>query len=1164
MVMKIRAVSDFIHTAPLLVCLLLFNAELIFSQENIALHQYYILKDEGQFSNGQKQSERTYYVRGNGAVLAITARQWTWYYLSDTLQHRRGISQMTFRNANPSAMLEDEGAGLYYERHYTVHDDGRPVFSVEKLRVCGLYPSIDLEMFAGEAGLRYEFNVQPGADLSVIQMEFSSDLQVSVDQDGIYRAKSSHIAITDETPYIVMPNGDIVPCQFKNTGNIVSLSFGRSKDLLTRANQPLRIDPQVIWSTYYRGPFNDFINAVSIDSARNVIAAGRTSSAIDIASPGSHQTTYGGGFSDAYLVKFDRCGRRLWATYYGGLFNDNAFALATDPTNHIYLAGTTNSPAGIATAGSHQPSLGGGTDGFLIKFDENGLRLWGTYYGGNNAENSVVVAVNYTGTQIILAGNTFSGNNIATAGSFKPTISNITAPDGFFAAFDASGVRQFGSYFGGAQTDEINTVQFEASANFYIAGQTNSTSDIASPGAFSTTHSGDLDGFFAKFSSTGLRIYSSYYGGASTDVINSIIIRNNLLYLGGTTESISGIATPGSFKTVLNAGTNGFIAQFDTNGTTRNWATYYGGVNTRIFSLSADLTGNVFFGGHTFDANLATPGSFATNISGINDLIVGRFTIGGALTWASYYGGPTLEQQSASVVFGFNNTIYLGGTSQGMHTNLGIFGFYGNSSGINSGILGRFFATPLHVEIRAVSKTNLCPNESFIISFIGGGVGAPTTVVAELSDANFSFATPSAIGQLGNYTGGATTMTCVIPPALNAGNYLIRIRIQNPAFSSVHFCDTIAVLTNGLVTLNQSKDTLCLGESDTLTLNNYSQGAISWFQNGTQIQGANQPTLLVTQAGQYFALIQHNGCMVYTDTVNYYETNVYGITWTPFAPVCQNDPPYALTNASPSGGFYSGPGVLNNQFNPAIAGPGKHSIQYTLQLTSDCQLISFDTIEVFPTYNQTISGSICAGQTITLPDGQQVDQPGTYTVLLTSSNGCDSTLIYIITSLPPAGSLLPNDTILCEGQTLTLNPGFFQSYQWNTGEITPTITVSERGLYTVTVQDALGCTYTDSILITTDCFPYIFIPNAFSPNYDRRNDRFKISVSEFITYFEMMIFTRWGELVFHTFTADFEWDGTYRNQKLPQGNYPYRIIYEYEISGKRYRKEERGSIHIIR
>lgn len=1166
--MYISTFSNKIRLLIFLLFTLLISQYSLVGQENIFRQEFYILKDEGQYALGKRQPVTTYFVRGNEAVMAITAQRWTWYYSGDTFGQKRMSSSMTFRNANPSAKIEDEGNGEYFERHYTVHDDGRPVFSVRKLRVCGLYPGIDLEMFAGEAGLRYEFIVQPGADVSNIQMEFSDDLSLSINQDGIYTAKSPLIAITDETPYIVMPDGSKLACRFEKENKVVRLSLGRKEKLFAQAHQPLRIDPQIVWSTYYRGPNSDNLVAVTIDSLRNVLAVGTTNSIADIASPGSHQPTYGGGQNDAFLVKFDRCGRRLWATYYGGSLNDGASGVATDPSNNIYVAGGTTSANGISTTGAHQTSISGQTDGFLVKFNADGIRLWGSYYGGTAQESGMGVAVNYTGTRVLFYGSTVSNNNIATPGSFKPTHSNTNSSDGFFAMFDSSGTRLYGSYFGGVLMDEISSADFDATGNFYIAGRTMSSADIASPGAYQTTFAGILDGFFAKFTPTGQRVYASYYGGSEGDQVNSIAVRNNLLYLGGVTASTSGIATPGSFQPTypsITTTASGFIVQFDTNGVTRNWGTYYGGMSaTRILSLATDLSGNVFFGGHTSDMNLATPGAFSTTRSGATDLIVGRFTTTGARTWASYYGGPQLEQQVASVVFGFNNTILVGGTTQGVHNNLGIFGFYGNSQGVFSGILGRFFATPLHVEIRAVSKINLCPSEIFTVAFTGGGVGAPTTVFAELSDTTFSFANATTVGQISNFTAGSPVLSCQIPPSLPMGKYLIRVRIQNPAFNSLHFCDTITVLTNGILTLNQTKDTLCTGDSDTITINNYIGGNVLWYQNGAPITGVNQPTLPVTQAGEYYAVIQHNGCNVTTDTVTYHQAPVNTITWTPFPSNCQNDPPFTLNNAFPAGGTYSGPGVSNNQFDPSVAGPGKHPIQYTLQLSSNCQITSFDTITVFPTHNVVLSASLCEGQTITLPDGQQVNQPGTYTVELVSSQGCDSTILFIISSLPPAGNLLPPDTNLCEGESITLNPGFFQSYQWNTGDTTPTITVSERGLYKVTVRDALGCIYTDSILITNNCFPVIFVPNAFSPNEDRRNDRFRVAVSEFITYFEMMIFNRWGELVFQTFTADFEWDGTYRGQKLPQGNYPYRIIYEYEIGGNRYRKQEYGTINIVR
>ncbi|MFN4299764.1 MAG: gliding motility-associated C-terminal domain-containing protein [Thermaurantimonas sp.] len=1126
------------------------------------------MKDEGQYAKGIKQTEPTFFIKGNGAIMALTARRWIWYYTGDSLENRRFTSSMTFLGANPNAKIEDEGIGEYFERHYTVHDDGRPIYSVRKLRVCGLYPGIDLEMFAGEAGLRYEFLVQPGADVSKIQMEFSSDLSLSINSDGIYLAKSTLISITDETPYIVMPDGSKLACRFEKRGSFIGLSFDRrTEKLLAQANQPLRIDPQIVWSTYYRGIAADQIMSVSIDSSRNVLALGQTFSTSDIASPGSHQSTFGGGISDAFLVKFDRCGRRLWATYYGGNGGENAGKVSSDLLDNIYISGTTNSTSNISTPGSHQQNFGGMRDGFLVKFNKNGVRLWGTYYGGTNIEGSAVIAVNHTGTRVLLVGATQSATNISTPGSFKPVYSGTGSDDGYFVMFDSSGTRLFGSYFGGTAADEITSASFDALGNFYIVGFTSSASEIASPNAYDGSYAGmQPDGFFAKFTSTGARIYSSYYGGNLLDRIQDVAVRNNLMYFCGVTESPTSISTPGSFQPNISAAgvQNGFLVQFDTNGTTRNWGTYYG-AQTILNGVTTDLSGNVFFVGTTSGTNLATPGAFSTTLSGISDLIVGRFATNGTRTWASYYGGPQQEGSISSIVFGFNNTILIAGTTNGIHNVLGIFGFYNNSQGSQSGVIARFFATPLHLEVRAVSKINLCPEESFTVAFIGGGFGTPTTVFAEISDTNYSFISPITVGQIGSYSTGASTITCSLPKTLNAGKYLVRIRSQSPAFNSVHFCDTLTLLANGIMQLQKTKDTLCDGDSDTLRISNYTSGAITWFQNGAQISGANQPKLFVSQPGVYRATVNVNGCIINTDTVTLYQGGNVNITWTSFPVVCVNSPPFALTQASPSGGTYSGPGVSNNEFNPAVAGVGKHPIKYTINSTlGNCPTVSYDTLEVFPTYSQTLTGSICQGETITLPDGQVVSQAGTYTVNLKTINNCDSTLIYIISALPPTGDLLPPDTNLCEGQTITLNPGFFQSYQWNTGDTTPTITVSERGLYKVTVRDALGCIYTDSILVTNNCSPVVFVPNAFSPNDDRRNDRFKVAVSQFITYFELMIFNRWGELVFQTFTADFEWDGTYQGQKLPQGNYPYRIIYEYEIGGNRYRKQEYGSINIVR
>ena len=134
-----------------------------------------------------------------------------------------------------------------------------------------------------------------------------------------------------------------------------------------------------LWATYYGGTGYDYDCSVATDAAGNVYLAGETrSTAGNIASGGAFQTVYGGGFSDAYLVKFDAAGNRIWATYYGGTDEDYGRSVATDVAGNVYLIGFTASIAGIPTGGAFQTALNGMYDAFLVKFDATGNRFFKT------------------------------------------------------------------------------------------------------------------------------------------------------------------------------------------------------------------------------------------------------------------------------------------------------------------------------------------------------------------------------------------------------------------------------------------------------------------------------------------------------------------------------------------------------------------------------------------------------------------------------------------------------------------------------------------------------------------------------------------------------------------------------------------------------------------
>ena len=87
----------------------------------------------------------------------------------------------------------------------------------------------------------------------------------------------------------------------------------------------------------------------------------------------------------------------------------------------------------------------------------------------------------------------------------------------------------------------------------------------------------------------------------------------------------------------------------------------------------------------------------------------------------------------------------------------------------------------------------------------------------------------------------------------------------------------------------------------------------------------------------------------------------------------------------------------------------------------------------------------------------------------------------------------------------------------------------------------LGLPISLSNKITITRKPYIFFPNAFTPNQDNLNDLFYVQ-GRFIAEMELIIVNRWGELVFHTLDWEDAWDGSNRHELAPQGVYSYKAI----------------------
>jgi uncharacterized protein YjdB len=254
------------------------------------------------------------------------------------------------------------------------------------------------------------------------------------------------------------------------------------------------------WATYYGGNDSDIGYSIKIDVSGNIYIAGATTSTTGLALTGAFQITYGGGSDDAFLVQFNSSGVPQWATYYGGSSNDEGTGITTDGSGNVYMTGYTASTSAIATSGAYQTTYGGGGfygDAFLVKFNSTGARQWATYFGGSGDDygNGITDASG----NVYITGNTGSTSAIATSGAYQSTFGGGTY-DVFLAKFSYSGGLQWATYYGGSGDEAGLGVATDGSGNIDMTGYTQSTSAIATSGAYQTTYGGSDDAFLAQFS----------------------------------------------------------------------------------------------------------------------------------------------------------------------------------------------------------------------------------------------------------------------------------------------------------------------------------------------------------------------------------------------------------------------------------------------------------------------------------------------------------------------------------------------------------------------------------------------------------------------------------------------------------------------------------------
>jgi gliding motility-associated-like protein len=168
-------------------------------------------------------------------------------------------------------------------------------------------------------------------------------------------------------------------------------------------------------------------------------------------------------------------------------------------------------------------------------------------------------------------------------------------------------------------------------------------------------------------------------------------------------------------------------------------------------------------------------------------------------------------------------------------------------------------------------------------------------------------------------------------------------------------------------------------------------------------------------------------------------------------------------------------------------------------------------------------------------------------------NGCSAELV-IPVLLKNISVELGTEMNLCGKSEIEfgIEPVNGNLYQWSTGETGNSITVSSPGAYWVTIINS-SCKASDTVVVAGDPAgeSSLFIPNAFTPNHDGLNDHFR-AIGSSISEFHMMIFNRWGELIFQSDEIQSGWDGTLKNVMVQQDVYVVKMKYKTFCAGDSY------------
>jgi gliding motility-associated-like protein len=924
------------------------------------------------------------------------------------------------------------------------------------------------------------------------------------------------------------------------------------------------------------------------------------------------------GGSDIFIFKLSANGSNLLAsTYLGGSAADGISdgnsnihynygdqlrgEIIVDNSSNVFITSTTKSN-NFPIVGGFDSSLGGQQDAVVAKLTSNLTTLsWSTYLGGTSWEsgNSLQLASN---GDIYSVGGTTSNNFPSTTGQLNSSFKGGST-DGYITKFTAPFYNNpKSSYLGTTGYDQAYFVQLDIDDKVYVYGQTNGNYPI-SAAQYSNSNSGQ---FIHKLNSNLTTTeWSSLFGSSSGEVEISptafLVSDCYEIYIAGwggttnqnnssgnaTSSSTNGLpVTPDAYQSQTN-GSNFYLALFTADMLSLKYATFMGSLTgngdhvdggTSRFSKSGKVYHAVCAAcGGNANGFPTTPGVASTTNNSNNcnmaaflfelSKIEATLSTGTPVTCIpdpTFFENDSENGDTYEWIFGDGATSsdfepsheY---TIPGTYTVLLIVSDGSGCYEPDTAYVEVIIIEPIY-EVWALSDT-ICPGETVQV-FATGGTGfawGPPELFDDPSSAS-PFVT---INQ-------ETELTVEIFSECGGSTLNITIFVYGTDAES------------GLDTA------ICVTQSVELTATG--GASYHWSPESTLTDPDISNPIATPHLTTYYQveIITPEGCHIFDSTKVQVDHNIPYPNLIDQVSICLGDSIQIIANGATDYIWTPDINISSTTLYNPFVNP-IDDISYAITFINACGK-NYDTVDVkvIKIIGSIITDTIiCPGDTaiIWASGGEQYDwfpnvhlnSPNDsvtnafptnsmdYYCEITDEFGCSSVLsTYIdlfneptVTTSPTVYGFVGDTTLISADGIGTIQwspPLYINCIHCADALVSP----PNNFVYTATLTDANTCKVSQDVLINYD--PLIFVPNTFTPDGDEFNNSF-FAVAHNVTEFHMLIFNRWGEIIFESNSIDQHWSGHYKGRQALDDVYVWKINYS-DLNGINY--ELVGHVTLLR